>query len=186
MNHVIQCDLWRHRYSLLRHHFWSSTDTASPDVTTTVVPTTADVIKPDRKRRPVTPEVTLTDVFFKISLVFRSSNLRVILAQGPCSMLHFRRTFWCFFGFNKAVNDRVEKVIWRSKCIKIAKKLIKKISILIFEWPGTSDLPSSYIIRLSQIQLREVVTSIPPRIIKIGQKLWFRAIFTAIFEVLFW
>ena len=128
MNHVIQCDLWRHRYSLLRHHFWSSTDTASPDVTTTVVPTTADVIKPDRKRRPVTPEVTLTDVFSKISLVFRSSNLRVILAQGPCSVqcFIFAALFGVFFCFNKAVNDRVEKVIWRSKCIKIAKKLVKK------------------------------------------------------------
>ena len=95
MNHVIQCDLWRHRYGVWRHHFCSGTDTALPDVTTTVVPA-ADVINSDRKRRPVSPEVTLT-YFLDISGVSEFE-----FACHPCAgtmlicfiFAFFRGFFW--------------------------------------------------------------------------------------------
>ena len=96
LNHVIHCDLWRHRYGAWRHTFCSGTDTAWPDVTTTVVPA-ADVINPDRKRRPVTPEVTLTDVFFlNISGVseFGFACHPCAGAMFTCFIFAFFRVFW--------------------------------------------------------------------------------------------
>ena len=54
----------------------------------------------------------------------------------------------------KSISKKI-KVRWRSKCLKISIKSIKT-SILNFEWPWTSNLPSSHIIRPLQIHRRAI------------------------------